>query len=192
MIEPRRTSTIPTPFGYKPTSTAASCGCGGTCSGGCDGFRDDRQRENACCNVEPLVEITNFSSVPDVCPPGTIPSIIREARDNPLFSSVFACFDDNVLRDYFCSMAQYAVPGCGDIPVLLAAAHFYTLLAQNQRLGTMAMVNQAENGKPLELVAIAAGNMKDFTHWHLSFYGIQYQNMYQKPATAYLGMAWGL
>lgn len=163
------TPTFPTPFGYTPKAT--NCGCGGGCSGGCDGFRQHNQRVEPCCGSEPTVEVTNYLAAASECPDGSIPAIVNTAKTHPFFAAMFSCFDDEVLKDFFCCMGQYDLPGCGDMPVLLAASHFYTLMTTGQRLGTMSMIAQSHKGKPLDFVVTAAKTMKHDAHWNLSFSG---------------------
>lgn len=182
---------IPVPGGVKIASIQGS-----DC---CDGFRDTKAgRDEPCCGV-PVYEMVTCSPPPVCCPEGfvpEIPSIVLLAKHSPLFSSLFGCYPEEALHRYLCCMEQYRLPGCedGDLSVVLAAAHFFTVQTAIHRGMQSTMGVQASKGKPLEPLSfpdpanIKAGDEQ----WLLTSYGIQYREQFKRPVVALLGMAWGI
>jgi hypothetical protein len=186
--------TLPMGRGFSPTIPTGGCGCGGGCSGGCNGFVDTAPRQNApCCgNGQEVTEHIVIVDQPD-CPEGYVPQIVLSAKQNPRFSGLFGCMKDCDLQSFLCCYEKYRTPGCGDNSVLLAAAHFLTLQMSGQILTQTTFRTQAKNGKPLKAFDLSGNAVnKNNEHWYLTAYGLEYFQMFERPAIAVAAMAWGV
>jgi hypothetical protein len=133
------------------------------------------------------------------CPAASMPWDVWQAKTNPIYESVWKCFDfqttANILDQY--STYQLCTLG-GEWSVLLAATHFIQLhLRINPNFG-LAASKQASLGRSVAPMHPAILHNRGIinsnygsNHWSFSSHGLEYQTLLKGPV-ALAGMAWGI